>query len=283
MCCGLCRARPTRRSPRCAISLIKRGACPEPPKPLALSARPSAAPTANVWRGSRWKNWHCWRRSRRSTPYRRGMPNCLPPPVLPGITPACTAQSILPAPMSLVCWNGRCPESEYGFPQPRTSARRRRNSQTSAPDRAVLAHGAVGAVHLRRDVHRPGRGHRLSCPADGWTDRYGLRDPRRRRWLDDLAIGHHGTAGRAAGRLDRNTLLAQAVCRLSRAARDLVAEFPDWGRQFGGAGRRLGFAVARARTRGDAGLHGRGAEVSPGRRRALVAGIGFLRRGAHVG
>ena len=53
---------------------------------------------------------------------RRGMRNCSPPRALPGITPACTARSILPAPTSLVCWNGRCPESQLmdslSLPQP---------------------------------------------------------------------------------------------------------------------------------------------------------------------
>src|SRR5258707_10743692 len=40
------------------------------------------------------------------------MRNCLLPPGLPGITPACTGQSISPAPTSPACWNGRCPESQ---------------------------------------------------------------------------------------------------------------------------------------------------------------------------
>ena len=44
----------------------------------------------------------------RSTRCRRGMPNCSPRRALPGITPACTARSISPAPMSPVCWSGRC-------------------------------------------------------------------------------------------------------------------------------------------------------------------------------
>ena len=47
--------------------------------------------------------------------------------------------------------------------------------------------------------------------------------------------------------------------------------------------RRLGPAVAGARTRGDAGLHGRRAEIRAGRRRAVAAGDRVLRRRADVG
>ena len=83
--------------------------------------------------------------------------------------------------------------------------------------------------------------------------------------------------------LDRDPSVAHAVCRLSRAALDLLEEFPDRRRRAGRAGRRLGSAVARAGARGDAGLHGRGAEIGAGRRRAVAAGGRVLRRRADVG
>ena len=60
-------------------------------------------------------------------------------------------------------------------------------------------------------------------------------------------------------------------------------QLPDRCRSAGRAGRRLGPAVARARARGDAGLHGRGAEIGAGRRRAVAAGGRVLRRRADVG
>ena len=56
--------------------------------------------------------------------------------------------------------------------------------------------------------------------------------------------------------------------------------FVDRRRRAGRAGRRLGPAVARARARGDAGLHGRRAEIGAGRRRAVAAGDRVLRRRA---
>ena len=77
--------------------------------------------------------------------------------------------------------------------------------------------------------------------------------------------------------------LAHAVYRLSGAALDLVAEFPRRRRRAGHPGRRLGPAVARARARGDTGIHGRGAEIRAGRRRVVVVGDRVLRRRADVG
>src|SRR5882672_2823015 len=77
----------------------------------ASAARLFAGPTANGLRGWLSKNSHCSPQAPHSTRCRRGTPNCSRRRALPGITPACTAQSISPAPTSLVCWNGRCPES----------------------------------------------------------------------------------------------------------------------------------------------------------------------------
>ena len=48
-------------------------------------------------------------------------------------------------------------------------------------------------------------------------------DPCRRRRADHLAVGHHGIARGAAGGVDRDPSDADALCRLSRAALDLVA------------------------------------------------------------
>ena len=67
------------------------------------------------------------------------------------------------------------------------------------------------------------------------------------------------------------------------AALDLVGQFSARRRRARRAGRRLGFAVAHARPRSDAGLHGRRAEIGAGRRRAVAAGDRVLRRGADVG
>ena len=147
----------------------------------------------------------------------------------------------------------------------------------------ILGHDAVGPVHLRRDVPRPGRGHRLLCAAAGQVVRCRRSDPCRRRRSDDLALGHPGTAGRAAGDMGRDPSDADTVCRLSGAALDLMAQFLRRRRGAGHPRRRLGPAVARARARGDAGLHGRGAEIRAGRRRAVAAGDRVLRRRADVG
>ena len=67
----------------------------------------------------------------------------------------------------------------------------------------------------------------------GRAVRHRRRDPRRRRRPDHLALGDHGIAGRAGGDVDRDPSVAHAVCRLSRAALDLMAQFlrsasPRW-------------------------------------------------------
>ena len=94
----------------------------------------------------------------------------------------------------------------------------------AAADLEVLGHRAVGPVHLRRDVRWPGHRHRLFRVAARLV-RYRRGHPRRRRRADDLALGHHGIAGGAAGGLDRDPSDAHALCRLSRAALDLMAQF----------------------------------------------------------
>ena len=171
-----------------------------------------------------------------------------------------------------------------GFPYSRKCRRRSaRDPRPAAARLEILGHDAVGPVHLRRDVPRPGRGHRLLCAAAGRIVRRRRSDPCRRRRPDHLALGHPGIAGRAAGDVDRDPSNADTVCRLSGAALDLMAQFLHRRRRAGHPGRRLGPAVAGARARGDAGLHGRRAEIRAGRRRAVAAGDRVLRRRADVG
>ena len=147
----------------------------------------------------------------------------------------------------------------------------------------ILGHDAVGPVHLRGDVPRPGRGHRLLCAAAGRIVRRRRSDPCRRRRSDHLALGHPGIARRAAGDVGRDPSDADIFCRLSGAALDLMAQFLRRRRGAGHPCRRLGPAVAGARARGDAGLHGRRAEIRAGRRRAVASGDRVLRRRADVG
>ncbi len=91
----------------------RRWVCRAPARRSRLSANRSAAWTTSAWRGWRSKSWRCWRRPLRSTPSRRIMPNCLPRPGLPGITPACTARLIWQTTTSVVCWRGRCLEKPH--------------------------------------------------------------------------------------------------------------------------------------------------------------------------
>ena len=116
--------------------------------------------------------------------------------------------------MSAACWSGRCRECSVIRLMASVLTRHRRSRQAADADSAdadrnrvrapqpaarleILGHGAVGPVHLRRDVRRPDRGRRLFRAAAGRSVRHGRRDPCRRRRPDDLAVGHHGTARRA--------------------------------------------------------------------------------------
>ena len=80
----------------------------------------------------------------------------------------------------------------------------RRPVTPAAAHLEILGHHAVGPVHLCRDVRRPGRGRRLVRAAAGRAVRCRRGDPRRRRRPDDLALGDHGIARRAAGDVDRD-------------------------------------------------------------------------------
>ena len=108
-------------------------------------------------------------------------------------------------------------------------------------------------------------------------------DPCRRRRADDLAVRDHGNAGGARSQPgSRRGPRARHLSTISRCAGP-VAEFPDWRRLTGRAGRRLGPAVACARARGDAGLYGRRAEIGAGRWRAVAARDRVLRRCTDLG
>ena len=74
-----------------------------------------------------------------------------------------------------------------------------------------------------------------------------------------------------AGAVDRDPSDAHAVCRLSRAALDVVEDLLARRRRAGRAGDGMGPGVACPRTRGSARLHGRRAEVGAGRRRGVAA------------
>ena len=142
----------------------------------------------------------------------------------------------------------------------------------AAPPRSleILGNGAVGTVHLRRHVCRPGRRHRLLVLRQGGPF--------------DMAAAIHVVAGGLTISLSvimgLPAVLAAAwiairptrtpVCGLSGAALDLVEQFLHRRCLADAPGRRLGFGVARARARGDAGLYGRGAEIGAGRRRVVA-------------
>ena len=123
----------------------------------------------------------------------------------------------------------------------------------------------------------------LLCAAAGHVVRCRRSDPCCRQRSDHLALGHPGIAGRAAGDVGRDPSNADTFCRLSGAALDFMAPFLHRRRGAGHPCRRLGPAVAGARARGDAGLHGRRAEIRAGRRRAVASGDRVLRRRADVG
>ena len=88
----------------------RRADCRARAKRSPSSARRSAGRTASAWRGWRSKSWRCWRLLPRSMRCRRGMRNCSPPRALPGITPACTAQSISLTKTQGLCCSVRCRE-----------------------------------------------------------------------------------------------------------------------------------------------------------------------------
>ncbi len=248
------------------------GACRARARPSPSSARRFAARTANAWRGWRLKSWRCWRRRRRSIRCRRGTRSCSRPRALPGIMPACMAQSILRAKISAVCWSGAAMKAELmDSLSPASPPRRCGTVADRAPriwkfwgtalwglfifagmflgQAAVIGYFVLrqgGSLDVAEVIRVVGGGLTISLSVI-----MGLPAVAAAAWI--------------AIRPTRTTFY-----RLSGAALDLVAQFFPRHRCAGHPGRRLGHGVACARARSDAGFHGRGVEIGAGRRRAVA-------------
>ncbi len=196
------------------------------------SARLSAAPMASASRGSPSRSWRCWPLRRRSNGVsprnaelfashapcgqsrqhvrRGGARDGEARALLEGrcrdrlsVIPGATAHR--PG-TEIVFLRRRMTTAKLpdGYPQSRPSAADR--DACDAARLEILGHGAVGPLHLRRDVRRADRCRRPAgrrCVVFPWTSPRSSavgREPAGAR-----AVGHHGPAGDAAGGVARHS------------------------------------------------------------------------------